>query len=107
MRLAVPPGPAAGGTQRGAEREFVGPLPAVLQSGVSRKRLITGDRLNQVRHRFTVHRRARILGVARDLTLRRGHTDQVPPSFYRQTTPSPAPVPVPSRPRRSESAPIS
>ena len=67
MRLAVPPEPAAGGMQQGAEGEFVGPLPAVLQSGVSRERFRTGDRLNQVRHRFTVHRRARILGVERDV----------------------------------------
>ena len=107
MRSAVPPGPAAGGMQQGAEGEFVGPLPAVLQSGVSRERFRTGDRLNQVRHRFTVHRRARILGVERVLTSRRGRTDQVPPSFCRQTRPSQAPVPVLSRPRRSEPAPIS
>jgi len=58
----------------------------------------------QVRSRFTLHRRARTLGVERVLTTRSGHSDQVPPSFGRQTRPSQARVLVLSRPRRSEPA---
>jgi len=48
---------------------------------VTRERSCSDDQLNQVRSRFTVHRRARTLGVERVLRSRRGHADQVPPSF--------------------------
>jgi hypothetical protein len=74
---------------------------------VTRERFRSADQLNQACSRFTVHRRARTLGVERVLTPRRGHTDQVPPSFCRPTRPSQAPVQVHARPRRSEQAPIS
>jgi hypothetical protein len=66
-----------------------------------------GDQLNEVRSRFTVHGRARTLGVERGLRLQRGRTGQAEPSFCRRTRQSQAPEPVPSRSRRSEPAPIS
>src|SRR3989442_1159975 len=74
---------------------------------INRERFSFGDQLNRVCSRSTVHRRARTLGVERVLTPRRGHTDQVPPLFGRQTRPSQEPVLILSRPGGSESSPIS
>src|SRR5438128_2174926 len=57
--------------------------PGGPEIAVTRERFRSGDQLNQVCSRFTVHRRARTLEVDRVLTPRRGHTDQAPPSFCR------------------------
>src|SRR5882672_5499007 len=74
---------------------------------ITRGRFRSGERLNPIRVRFTVPRRARTQGIERVLTSWRSRTGQVPPSFGKSSRPFDAPVPVLSRPRRSEPAPIS
>ena len=71
-------------------QELVGgrglPWPGQIVLGASpQERFRSGDQLNQVRSRFTIHPRARTLGVACVLTPRCVRTDQVPSCFCRRT----------------------